>query len=1065
MKPFFYFYLAVTVLLFPGSGICLDVNSTHPLPEHRAYSNTNYLCHGFLLNGDTTYYNCGTKGASRADNGYVSDLIHTGIDYDNDQTNYANHDIRGISEANKVIATFPGIVESVTSDVTCIGLTCRNFGNNTAIKHVLSNGSNIYSLYGHFIHIDGHVQGGGISSEGNSRSSSFVTGKSRIGFKGTSGSSTGDHLHFEISNQDSAASPSQCRFVDGQWRNNYWLPENDCLNGVRTEYATGSSRTYDPSPFSNGNKEILVPYMHNDENQDHTDYDVYGVTESDIFASIQIDNDSNEQRNFTHLSVHGNSYHTQTSVHNFPDFETQTVAANRQQIFQSSLTLDPGDYSFKAHSDQFQDAFPIKFTVLQDDGSVIVDNDQLNDNGYSFVESIASAEVDYTPGYYLSAKLVNGRSNASAEWHPNVSGNYDIYIHIPGEKRAVRSVSEVNGQNVVTRYEYPNEIRYRIVYNDNRDSQIVTLAVNGVRDNWAQLRNPDAAIDYFDFSDSSYVELYLSGNVGDTHNYNYNGIAGNHLVPFDAIKFEHIASTNDAEVKLSIWYDKNARKPTAGDEIKIECYFNPSGEADNTIEVDGQRINSEGTESATDPFILSATYELPKKNEVVIGCVAGSKKVTGKISNINKSSNDNKYNEPKFEEDIKEGDRIAVQSNSIDVYTCSPSEKGFYTATLIGQAPIGLQGNIEEAFFAENGNMYRKIEWIEWDKIAIGDNESLCIAGENVRSLDNPCFFDDFSGKRVEVKENDLGYVNCRPGENGEIDWDNNKKTTVDSGTLGFSKNNERFYDDGYWWTNVNWYKSNIGTCYSAEEYLNIVKFDDTPYYEAVGEMCKLGVVSGYGSLNNKFGPSNFLTRAEVSKIIVNTIKKISSGTPVFNETDDKYAENAVDTFDDVSSGYNLAKYIGKLSTAGVVRGYHNGKFGPNDNVSRGQLTKFIVNALLIDSSKKDWPDSCKEKTTVSWNNCIDEFDIKYPKDQLPCPFDNADSYDFCRYLYKLEGTAMPIYTVNTFVDISSKDQSEKFATRGETMKAVYSSFIKRTQMSCNLLDSGKSYAESCIQN
>ena len=55
--------------------------------------------------------------------------------------------------------------------------------------------------------------------------------------------------------------------------------------------------------------------------------------------------------------------------------------------------------------------------------------------------------------------------------------------------------------------------------------------------------------------------------------------------------------------------------------------------------------------------------------------------------------------------------------------------------------------------------------------------------------------------------------------------------------------------------------------------------------------------------------------------------------------------------FSDVEYGSYYDEAVGELNAAGIINGYGNGKFGPNDNVTRGQvvvLMKRLRDELML---------------------------------------------------------------------------------------------------------------------
>ncbi len=122
---------------------------------------------------------------------------------------------------------------------------------------------------------------------------------------------------------------------------------------------------------------------------------------------------------------------------------------------------------------------------------------------------------------------------------------------------------------------------------------------------------------------------------------------------------------------------------------------------------------------------------------------------------------------------------------------------------------------------------------------------------------------------------------------------------------------------------------------------------EDSPYYEAVEELSKLGIVAGY---NGKFNPENVITRAEVVAII-NRLQGLSEAAKVAAGTS-MYADVAkTDWF---AGDVNLA------SQMGIVSGNGDGTFRPNDIVKFEEAVKLMVAVLgysYNDALKKGgWP-------------------------------------------------------------------------------------------------------------
>ncbi len=97
-------------------------------------------------------------------------------------------------------------------------------------------------------------------------------------------------------------------------------------------------------------------------------------------------------------------------------------------------------------------------------------------------------------------------------------------------------------------------------------------------------------------------------------------------------------------------------------------------------------------------------------------------------------------------------------------------------------------------------------------------------------------------------------------------------------------------------------------------------------YYDAVRYASENGLMGGYG--NGRFGPNDNLSRAQFAQILFN-----KEGRPVVNY---------LLQYGDVATGAWYTEAIRWATSQGVVGGYGNGMFGPNDNITREQLAVML---------------------------------------------------------------------------------------------------------------------------
>lgn len=96
-------------------------------------------------------------------------------------------------------------------------------------------------------------------------------------------------------------------------------------------------------------------------------------------------------------------------------------------------------------------------------------------------------------------------------------------------------------------------------------------------------------------------------------------------------------------------------------------------------------------------------------------------------------------------------------------------------------------------------------------------------------------------------------------------------------------------------------------------------------YYDAVRFVTENGLMSGFG--NGLFGPDEALSRAQLAQILYS-----KEGRPTATGT----------LFTDVAAGMWYANAIAWAAEKGVVSGYGDGRFGPDDNITREQLAVML---------------------------------------------------------------------------------------------------------------------------
>ncbi|MHC1694827.1 MAG: S-layer homology domain-containing protein [Eubacteriales bacterium] len=137
-------------------------------------------------------------------------------------------------------------------------------------------------------------------------------------------------------------------------------------------------------------------------------------------------------------------------------------------------------------------------------------------------------------------------------------------------------------------------------------------------------------------------------------------------------------------------------------------------------------------------------------------------------------------------------------------------------------------------------------------------------------------------------------------------------------------------------------YCATVNTRYAGVPYSfvwNPVEFSDIANHWAENSIKDMGsrmIISGLD--NGKFEPNRDITRGEFAAIIVRALGLMPGA--------------GSDLFSDVDTSEWYCQYIQTASEYGIISGYGNGKFGPNDKITREQAMTMIARAMKITELK-----------------------------------------------------------------------------------------------------------------
>ncbi|MEH0005332.1 S-layer homology domain-containing protein [Bacillus cytotoxicus] len=132
----------------------------------------------------------------------------------------------------------------------------------------------------------------------------------------------------------------------------------------------------------------------------------------------------------------------------------------------------------------------------------------------------------------------------------------------------------------------------------------------------------------------------------------------------------------------------------------------------------------------------------------------------------------------------------------------------------------------------------------------------------------------------------------------------------------------------------------NVDHIKPAEVKADTISFYDVPNNhwatKAITNLANRNIVAGYG--NGQFGFGDNVTRGQVARMIYNYLKPADAG-------------NFKNPFSDIK-GHMFEKEILALAKVGVIKGYGEGKFGPDDILTREQMAQVLTNAFKFEGTK-----------------------------------------------------------------------------------------------------------------
>lgn len=144
-------------------------------------------------------------------------------------------------------------------------------------------------------------------------------------------------------------------------------------------------------------------------------------------------------------------------------------------------------------------------------------------------------------------------------------------------------------------------------------------------------------------------------------------------------------------------------------------------------------------------------------------------------------------------------------------------------------------------------------------------------------------------------------------------------------------------------------------------------------HYDNILKLYSQGAISGYA--DKTFRPNQNVTRGQAAKMLA-TVLKLD-----LKNVQDPY-------FKDVPPSSEYYKYIAALQNAGIMSGYSNGTFMPNEVITRGQLAKILVLGFKFEVAS-NYNHSFKDVTSQTSNAIYIQtlVDLKITEGTTPVTF------------------------------------------------------------------------------
>jgi len=194
---------------------------------------------------------------------------------------------------------------------------------------------------------------------------------------------------------------------------------------------------------------------------------------------------------------------------------------------------------------------------------------------------------------------------------------------------------------------------------------------------------------------------------------------------------------------------------------------------------------------------------------------------------------------------------------------------------------------------------------------------------------------------------------------------------------------------------------------------------DSNPNYTAIMDLVNQGILQGYD--DGTFKADQEVTRAETVKIVL-----LGAGFDVMTPTELH--------FSDVTSDDWYLDYVESAYLSGIVEGYEDGTFLPNQTVTRAEAMKIVLSSVELDYGLTD------EEWYLPYSDYAEEWNIQgVQTDGLWHPHDEVTRGELAEMMYRLQ----QVLETGTVYDETATWETVEFPTVDITLDVPHGWYSK----------------------